>query len=1415
MMRVTKKLIKLQKRLLARAHSIPLVKRVTHSYRHASARSKTGVLGSVFALFMIFIYLLYANHSVIAAGSWTQTDWSGGQGASAVNQYSTASNIETITSAGKMQLSKTEKLSNGGFESDLSGWNTTSVNAQPGFVQTATNNSGSTSVTSINSTFSSTPTSGNMIFGLLAVQSIAVVTLPSGFVTDVDYRNDTTNTRIVIFHKVAGSSESSTVGVTTSIARIMNLDIYEFSNILPTSPLDVISTIQQSTNTSSITLGPTAATNQANELALGMASWSSSIVNPIWDNSFTRGAPVGTGSIFATSAYKLLSTSQTVTSTVTPTSGLRTGSGVMATFKTATAIDLASRDASQHYDGSSSAKVRAISGSEGAFTQSINTGDTNSYNLEAYVYTNGSAVTASDAALMVNGSNITTSYSSVGGGWYKLSGTTTGSLSAREYGVKVKAGKTLYIDGVSLNKFASTGTLTSNIYDTTRPMNWGTLSYTSTGTVQVKARSSNSATMSGAPAFSTCTAVSSGSDISTGTGGCVTDTQRYVQYEITLSTLATDSSSELSEITINFNDSDTTTPSSNATNIQLFKSNGGTEVSEDDWSNASTPYFTWTPAEDDVSGLGIKGYCLYLGQDQSANPVTAKGLLGTSPLDTEGTCPFAISGTEIDLSTVDYLGTALETSSDPYYLNIKAFDYSYNIYGSSVGFGFKFDNTPPRNPAYITAPSNFISSKTATLTWATSGDDAAFDDDSGLTGLQYKIGSNGTWYGDVHNGTQNESDLLTNDGSYTTQSTSDFDNLTDGNNVIYFRSWDNAGNVTSANVTTVLKINTAGSPSSPRNVTASPSSNTQNSFAFSWLTPASFVGQANNLTYCYTVNTQPTEQTCSYTAAGVTSLPAAAFATQPGTNTFYVVAKDESGSINYATAASVDFTANTSAPGMPLNLDIADTSVKASNNWRLVISWSEPDDTGAGVSKYQIFRSTDNNNFSLVGSTSGESYVDTNLQSVEYFYKIKACDSANNCGAFSAVESKTPTGRYTTPPELSAAPKVESVSTKKATINWNTDRNADSKVAFGVSSGNYFPTESYNSTQTKNHTIALSNLDPGTTYFYVVRWTDEDGNTGQSSELSFATLPRPVVEDVTVPNVSLNNATVQYTTVGASKVKLYYGKSSGFGGLVELNTSINKSTYNSSLPDLEDSTKYFYKINTIDSDGNEYEGTTLTFNTPPAPKIVNLQFQPIENEPSSSQKVTWETNVPATSELAYGITGLSENSLNTSLVTKHEVVIRNLKDDSQYRLVARSRDGSGNLVSSDEQLFKTALDTRPPLITDVVVDGSIRGSGAEARGQIVVSWRTDEPATSQVAYGEGAGGFLSNSTSEDARLTYEHVVVISDLSTSRVYHVEPRSTDNGKNQSQGEQQVAIIGRPSDSVLGIIVKALQQVFGIEG
>jgi len=142
----------------------------------------------------------------------------------------------------------------------------------------------------------------------------------------------------------------------------------------------------------------------------------------------------------------------------------------------------------------------------------------------------------------------------------------------------------------------------------------------------------------------------------------------------------------------------------------------------------------------------------------------------------------------------------------------------------------------------------------------------------------------------------------------------------------------------------------------------------------------------------------PSSTICNWTNS--TSLDADSFATQPSLNTFYVVAKDEAGNVNYSSYANINFTADTPAPSIPLNIDIADVSVKATSSWKLVVSWEEPENVGVGIEHYQIYHSTDEENFVLEGTTSGISYVIVGLTQEEHFYKIKACDSANNCSAF-------------------------------------------------------------------------------------------------------------------------------------------------------------------------------------------------------------------------------------------------------------------------------------------------------------------------------------------------------------------------------------------------------------------------------
>jgi hypothetical protein len=861
--------------------------------------------------------------------------------------------------------------------------------------------------------------------------------------------------------------------------------------------------------------------------------------------------------------------------------------------------------------------------------------------------------------------------------------------------------------------------------------------------------------------------------------------------------------------------SDTTAPDTNADNILAYRANGGSLLASNDWTNGSSPYFTWDAATD--SGAGVLGYCLYLGQTSSADPVTTKGLLGTSGLDTGGACQFAVSSNNFDLATPGNIATPLSTSNTPYYLNVQAIDKAGNLFGSSAQFQFRFDNTAPSNPGFVSAPSSFINTKTATLTWPTSGGQEASDANSGVAGLQYRIGSSGTWYGDLHIGSGDASDLLADDGSYTTVDPPDFDSLVDGVNTVYFRTWDTAGNVTTSYTTAALKINTTGAPTEPQNLAVTPASNTTNSFAFSWAAPATFnttTGDANKLSYCYTINTLPNADNCTFTNQGQTSLIAAAFATQPGSNTFYVVGKDDFNAINYSSYASITFTANTPAPGMPLNADIADVSVKATSNWRLAVTWDEPSLVGAGIANYRIFRSTDNSSFAQVGTSSSTSYVDSGLTQQRYYYQIRACDSANNCGASSSTVSLIPTGKFTSPANATSEPKVTNITTKKATISWSTDRASDSKVSLGVKSGSYSPSEVGNSNQVTAHELQLDNLAAGTTYYFKAKWTDEDGNTGTSQEYTFVTAPAPLLKEVNSLAIGLSSATIQFTTKDAIKASINFGKSDNFGGVKSVNTSSSESTYEVELNGLDDGTKYFYKLTLYDSEGGEYGSSIFSFTTPPRPKIIDLRFQPVDGEPTSTQRVTWQTNVATTTTLNYGKVDHPAVTIeNQELKSIHEVVIHSLEDESEYYLIAQGRDANGNLAVSDRQVFKTALDTRPPKLSDILIEPTIRGTGAEARGQIVVSWTTDEPSTSQVAYAEGSNTkVFNNRTAEDGQLTTEHLVIVSDLPTSKVYSIAPVSKDKSGNTTTADPQPAIIGRASDSVLNIVLSTLQKVFG---
>ena len=84
--------------------------------------------------------------------------------------------------------------------------------------------------------------------------------------------------------------------------------------------------------------------------------------------------------------------------------------------------------------------------------------------------------------------------------------------------------------------YNSSGYLQSNIIDTQQLSSFSTITYNTTipdtSSASLRFRSSSNNDMSGAPNFSTCTAVNSGDNLST--NNCITNGQRYLQYQVSL-----------------------------------------------------------------------------------------------------------------------------------------------------------------------------------------------------------------------------------------------------------------------------------------------------------------------------------------------------------------------------------------------------------------------------------------------------------------------------------------------------------------------------------------------------------------------------------------------------------------------------------------------------------------------------------------------------------------------------------------------------------------------------------------------------------------------------------------------------------------------------------------------------------------
>ena len=240
----------------------------------------------------------------------------------------------------------------------------------------------------------------------------------------------------------------------------------------------------------------------------------------------------------------------------------------------------------------------------------------------------------------------------------------------------------------------------------------------------------------------------------------------------------------------------------------------------------------------------------------------------------------------------------------------------------------------------------------------------------------------------------------------------------------------------------------------------------------------------------------------------------------------------------------------------------------------------------------------------LLGATAGN----------QFKFKIAADGdiSANGLSSGSAISSTgTSNGNLVSINSATAVPSISNVASSAASatsmkITWDTSKFTNSVVNYGTSSGIYTQNSSL-ADYILNHSITLSNLNTGITYYYVVKSTDANNNSVTSAESTFSLTP---IKDGYLEVVAVNPAdaiVAAGTRILIGKFDLKNFKDATHGDDVRIN-SIRFTIGGAATLPITSITKLEL------TDGNK----TYTINSPASSPVTFTQMNYIVPQPTTS-----------------------------------------------------------------------------------------------------------------------------------------------------------------------------------------------------
>jgi peroxiredoxin/RNA polymerase subunit RPABC4/transcription elongation factor Spt4 len=203
------------------------------------------------------------------------------------------------------------------------------------------------------------------------------------------------------------------------------------------------------------------------------------------------------------------------------------------------------------------------------------------------------------------------------------------------------------------------------------------------------------------------------------------------------------------------------------------------------------------------------------------------------------------------------------------------------------------------------------------------------------------------------------------------------------------------------------------------------------------------------------------------------------------------------------------------------------------------------------------------------------------------------------------------------------------------------------------------------------------------------------------------------------------------------------------------------------------------------------------------PEISDVQYSDITR---TGGTVTWKTDKKSNSIVIYCKDGgtLCENARDDALVTNHSVNLTNLEQGIAYHITVKSSLGDSP-DSPDSSLDVTEVlrtsdirDTTPPVISEVKVTNI---SSSAMGGSAEISWKTDEPSTSQVSYGTSASYGTLQPSQTDTTLAPFHDVILYGLSPQTTFHYKVVSRDAEGNERSSPDATFVTPAPAGSLVG--------------